>query len=215
MRDVDEHIQLYVPVLRRIVVLVAVIIAVPVVLWTITVFVRTYVAPPKVPTFRSLAEQTFVKAAQNAAVPGTTQSSTQPKPGDPAPIVEARATTTDANSDAPRTAFVGGRGDAAAAPLAGSQPPMPAPARTAALTATQTPPASSVEDDLPAAGPITGRVPLPRHRPQLFAMAPTATLAQTATAGGIPVPRDRPVSAPDPAPVVQDAPFASLRDYNR
>ncbi len=221
MRDVDEHIQLYVPVLRRIVVLVAVIIAVPVVLWTITVFVHTYVAPPKVPTFRSLAEQTFVKAAQNAAV----SSSTQPKPGDPAPIVEARATTTDANSDAPRSAFVGGRGDAGPAPdgakgrapvpLAGSQPPMPAPARSAALTATQTPPASSAEDDLPAAGPISGRVPLPRHRPQLFAMAPTATLAQTATAGGIPVPRDRPVSAPDPAPVEQDAPFASLRDYNR
>jgi hypothetical protein len=89
-------------------------------------------------------------------------------------------------------------------------------ARTAALTATATAPATSVstDDDLPAAGPITGPVPLPPHRPRLFAMAPTTTLTQTA-ASGIPVPRDRPVSAPDPTPVVPDAPFATSRDYNR
>ena len=67
MREVDDNIQLYIPVLRRIIILVAVIIAVPVVLWTITAFVRTYVAPPKVPTFRSLAEQALAEAAQKAA----------------------------------------------------------------------------------------------------------------------------------------------------
>jgi hypothetical protein len=224
MRDVDEHIQLYVPLLRRIVVLVAVIIAVPVVLWTITAFVRTYVAPPKVPTFRSLAGQTFTEAAQNAAAqPGSPRSlaPAQPKAADPAPIVEARATTSDTNSDAPRGAYPGGSSQpaapsgATAAPPAGP-PAMPAAARTAALTATpaMAAPPSSTDDDLPAAGPITGRVPLPPHRPRLFAMAPTTTLAQTA-ASGIPVPRDRPVSAPDPTPVVPDAPIATSRDYNR
>jgi hypothetical protein len=222
MRDVDEHIQLYVPLLRRIVVLVAVIIAVPVVLWTITAFVRTYVAPPKVPTFRSLAGQTFTEAAQNAAAqPGSPRSlaPAQPKAADPAPIVEARATTSDTSSDAPRGAYPGGSpapvapSAATAAPPAGT-PAMPAAARTAALTATPTMPAtpSSSEDDLPSAGPITGRVPLPPQRPRLFAMAPTTTLAQTS---GIPVPRDRPVSAPDPTPVVPDAPLATSRDYNR
>jgi len=44
----------YTPVLQRIIILVAVIIAVPVVLWTITSFVRTYVGPPQVPTFQRM-----------------------------------------------------------------------------------------------------------------------------------------------------------------
>ena len=40
MRE-DDDFRHYVPLLRRIIILVAVIIAVPVILWTITVFVRT------------------------------------------------------------------------------------------------------------------------------------------------------------------------------
>jgi len=55
MREYDENIRLYTPMLQRIIILVAVIIAVPVVLWTITAFVRTYVGPPQLPTFRPLA----------------------------------------------------------------------------------------------------------------------------------------------------------------
>src|ERR1700752_5286618 len=51
----DDQIRLYTPILQRIIILVAVIIAVPVVLWTITGFVRAYVAPPQIPTFRPLA----------------------------------------------------------------------------------------------------------------------------------------------------------------
>ena len=44
MREYDEHIRLNSPMLQRAVILVAVIVAVPVVLWTITAFVRAYVA---------------------------------------------------------------------------------------------------------------------------------------------------------------------------
>ena len=47
MREDDDEFRHYVPILRRIIILVAVITAVPVVLWTITAFVRTYVGPPK------------------------------------------------------------------------------------------------------------------------------------------------------------------------
>ena len=43
MREDDDEFRHYVPLLRRIIILVAVITAVPVVLWTITAFVRTYV----------------------------------------------------------------------------------------------------------------------------------------------------------------------------
>ena len=57
MRDYDDdNIRLYTPVLQRVIILAAVIIAVPVVMWTITTFVRTYVAPPKAPTFQRLTE---------------------------------------------------------------------------------------------------------------------------------------------------------------
>src|SRR5271166_5622347 len=66
MRDYDDHIRLYTPILQRMVILVAVIIAVPVVLWTITAFVRAYVAPPQLPTFRPLAQANVQVAAQTA-----------------------------------------------------------------------------------------------------------------------------------------------------
>lgn len=55
MRD-DDDIRLYMPVLQRIIILVAVIIAVPVVMWTITALVRTYVGPPQLPTFQRVTE---------------------------------------------------------------------------------------------------------------------------------------------------------------
>jgi hypothetical protein len=48
---------------------------------------------------------------------------------------------------------------------------------------------------LPAADPIAGPIPLPRHRPNVFAMAET---------GAVPLPRARPVSAPDVAPTTSN-----------
>jgi hypothetical protein len=54
MREYDDRVRPYV-VLRRIIIVVAVLTAVPVALWTVTAFVRSYVAPPKLPTFRPLA----------------------------------------------------------------------------------------------------------------------------------------------------------------
>ncbi len=54
MRDYDDHVRPHV-VLRRIIIVVAVLTAVPVALWTVTGLIRTYVGPPKVPSFRQLA----------------------------------------------------------------------------------------------------------------------------------------------------------------
>ncbi len=68
MRDYDDdNIRLYTPVLQRIIILVAVIIAVPVVMWTITTFVRTYVAPPKAPTFQRVTEDQPSNSASDAS----------------------------------------------------------------------------------------------------------------------------------------------------
>src|SRR5215470_14990234 len=53
MREYDEddyNIRRYAPVfLRRMIILVAVIIAVPVMMWTITIFIRSYVERPTPP----------------------------------------------------------------------------------------------------------------------------------------------------------------------
>ena len=70
MRDYDDHVRPHV-VLRRIIIVVAVLTAVPVALWTVTGLIRTYVGPPKVPSFRQLAtsvtEQQENTAASGAA----------------------------------------------------------------------------------------------------------------------------------------------------
>ncbi|MFZ3308544.1 MAG: hypothetical protein WA280_04145, partial [Xanthobacteraceae bacterium] len=52
----DSNIRRYTPVLQRMIILLAVIIAVPVVMWTITTVVRTYVAAPKAPSFQRLTD---------------------------------------------------------------------------------------------------------------------------------------------------------------
>ncbi len=72
----DENIRLYTPVLQRVIILLAVIIAVPVVMWTITTVVRTYFAPPKVPTFQRMTENQpsgTLSDASQAAPPAAAQ----------------------------------------------------------------------------------------------------------------------------------------------
>src|SRR6202050_2720248 len=66
MREDDGEIRYYVPVVRRLVVLAAVIVAVPMVMWTITSFVRTYLGPVRAPAIQAMS------AAPVAAVPDQT-----------------------------------------------------------------------------------------------------------------------------------------------
>jgi cytoskeletal protein RodZ len=219
MRDEEsDHIRLYSPVLHRILILLAVIAAVPVVLWSISAFVRTYVAPPRLPTFHAVA------AASSKTTPGTgTVADTASLPTsatDTASKSDARSHVADIKNPLAASAAQ----DSAAAPEGGPYVPVPAgttapqsmaatayaspddatgtavlpappsnpaPSNVAALD-TPTPadatPASI--DTAPAAEPLAGPVPLPPHRPRVFAMAQTA----------IPVPRPRPAESA-PAPV--------------
>ena len=106
MREDNELVH-YVPILRRIIVLVAVIIAVPVVLWTITLFVRAYVAPAKVPTFHQLAATASFNTSHNSISPHNSISTRaaadrpaqgeQAKPSGPPPA-ETEAKTMVANA---------------------------------------------------------------------------------------------------------------------
>ena len=118
MRNDEDDVRQYMPVLRQIIILVAVLTAVPVVLWTITAFVRTYVGPPKMPTFQPMMMSTLKKAPDSAAPAPDTRSPPAPAAQEtnaaPLPaLVEASATTTDARSPVLETKQ----------PAVGEQPP--------------------------------------------------------------------------------------------
>ena len=201
--DDDSNIQHYAPVLRRIIILVAVITAVPVMLWTITAFMHTYIAQPTIPAPRPLAAAT--DTATPASPAADTAMANPPAPSQPGPTV------TDANAGAPNVQVAALQPTPSAAPAA---PPAPAavtvqaaPASAPSVfpdppSATQprsTPAAQDSANDadaLPPPDPITGPVPLPRHRPSVLALADT----------NIPLPRARPGDAPEPASPTPDAP---------
>jgi hypothetical protein len=99
----EDQFRNYFPLMRRVIILVAVLTAVPVILWTITVFVRGYFGPPKIATAKPIAA---VVSAETPAAPaaGDQDAGTQPQQAklvDAPPVVEARATATDARTLAP------------------------------------------------------------------------------------------------------------------
>jgi hypothetical protein len=218
--DDDSNIQHYAPVLRRIIILVAVITAVPVMLWTITAFMRTYIAQPTISAPRPLAAATVAPVSPAA----DTATANPSVPSQPAPAAtDARATDdgrgnrmrdSAGNNAAPNVQVAS---TAALSPAPSAAPA--APPAAAAVTVQAAPaPAPSVfpnspfvpqqqptpaasdstndADALPPPDPITGPVPLPRHRPSVLALADTA----------IPLPRARPGNAPEPATPTPDAP---------
>jgi len=218
-----------------------VIIAVPAVMWTITTFVRTYVAPPKVPTFERMtlspSQDSAATAPQTAPAPAAEQaqaSTPQTQAADASAITTVGNQLQSADANAPAAApqvataaalaptgpsgarpASGDRTDRVAAPAASASsfawpnPPTASTANTGANTgaatgptlAEQEPPTSSAAEELPAAAPLAGRIPLPRRRPNVFVMA---AMAPT----GVPLPRARPADAPNAAAsTISDAPY--------
>jgi hypothetical protein len=203
---------------------VAVLTAVPVILWTITVFVRGYFGPPKIATARPLAAVSIeAPAASQDGSARPTAAPQEAKVVDAPPFGEARASATDARTLAPAAkggtiweqrqagsdagppstapsaamaapAAPGGgdqrAGQAPAAKMMAAAPAMPdASAPTTGTLAAQDPPDTeqqTADAALPAAEPIAGPVPLPRHRPRALAMLQN---------GGVPMPRPRPEAA--------------------
>jgi hypothetical protein len=105
MREYDdydeENIRLYTPVLQRVIILAAVIIAVPVVMWTITAFVRSYVAQPKPPALEHVASTNMT-----ARIPTIELSPANPAPppaDQSAPRRVDGASASDATSPAAET----------------------------------------------------------------------------------------------------------------
>jgi hypothetical protein len=218
--DEDNNIQHYAPVLRRIIILVAVITAVPVMLWTITAFMHTYIAQPTIPSPQPLAAATDPAPPMSAAADTATANSPAPDQAAPA-ATDARATDdgrgdrmrdSAGNNAAPNVQVASTAAISPAPSAAPGAPPAPAAvtvqaAPTPAPSVFPNPPfvaqptpaapdAANDADALPPPDPITGPIPLPRHRPSQLALADT----------DIPLPRARPSNAPEPQSPTPDAP---------
>jgi len=193
MREDSDHFRHYVPLLRRIVIVVAVLAAIPVILWTITVFMRSYVGPPTLPTFRQLAASATVPLPRNASA--SLDSATQPLPPSEqsrlsaasSAAVPAGATPTDAPdaAAAPKGPLLGDR-----APIGAANTPTGA-LRTAATSII---PADPKATEMPAAAaPADGAAP---STGALAAQQPAAASDPPADA----VPAAEPLSGPIPLP---------------
>ena len=223
MREDDDQFRYYVPLLRRIIILVAVLTAVPVVLWTITAFVRSYVGPPRIPTFHQLAatepsepaadtNQDSGKASQSAAE--------QAKPSDPAPAtLEARAAAIDVGD-----VSVPSKGSLLADRSPDGGVSIPA-------SATKMSDASPVASSGPKAPDVLAAPPGPKATGMLTVPAPpdvppatTGALAaqQPAAASEAPpeaMPASPPLSGPIPLPrrrphVIAEAPMTQMAQIN-
>jgi hypothetical protein len=180
MREDDDEIGHYVRLWSRIVILCAVIIAVPVILWTITVFVRNQ---PKLSTFHYLLATASINTPGRTTIAERTQQQSTPRQAsDPQeagaperaapeePLVVDHPP--DASPSAPSVAQMADTSSASSAtPMVaegahGMQPPLMANDGAAADRAMQPAPATEGEADaLSGSAPLPGPIRLPRPRP--------------------------------------------------
>jgi len=199
MRDDEDNIRQYLPVLRRIIILVAVLTAIPVVMWTATAFVRSHVSAPRPPALQPMAiapssapaDTTVVAASdQPATQSANTAQATQPKvsayadvKGGGAVPAPADATPTGATPTF-KTASVGAPSNAA---QDDATPTVPGSADAAA------PPA---DDAAPNQAPDNGTQIAARPQDSAWPAAPAADGLPPGDpiSGPVPLPRKRPTS---------------------
>ena len=220
MREYDDHIRLYTPVLQRVIILVAVVIAVPVVLWTITAFVRTYVAPPELPTFQRMTTLTQpsdgaaapidpAPASQPAQLPdastparGNTDAEQQPSSSAPSPASQVASQVPLQATPAPTSSSPTLPPDTPAA--------LPSPAASAPLTAMAS--SSPVPDSTSKAD----RIAAPAASNNAFAWPnpptiPGANSGANAGAAATPAPADASADLPPADPITGKIPLPPRR----
>jgi hypothetical protein len=210
MREDNDEIGHYVRLWSRIVILCAMIIAVPVILWTITAFVRSQ---PKLSTFHYLLATASINTPWRTTIAESTQQQSTPRQAsDPqeagaperAPPEEPLLVDhpPDASPSAPSVAQMADTSSASSAtPMVaegahGMQPPLTANdgaagGRADAVAPMQPAPATEGEADaLSGSAPLPGPIRLPRPRPHDAGSVRTAD----ATLSRVPMPRPRPVA---------------------
>jgi hypothetical protein len=220
MRDDEDNIRQYLPVLRRIIILVAVLTAIPAVMWTITAFVRNHIGPPRAPALQPMAiapanrpASTTATAADQSAAP--TADTAQEAP----PNASANAGTADAAAaPAPHT---GGAATPADATPTGATPAF----RTASVTPSNaapdaappdatppaaTPPAASNSADDAAPNPADSAAPSqsPDNGTQVAARPQASVWPATPTGTADTLPAGEPISGPVPLPRKRPTAFA-------
>ena len=210
MRDDNEFVH-YVPILRRIIVLVAVVTAVPVVLWTITSFVRAYVAPAKVPTFHQLAATASFSGPNNSI--SSRAAGDRPAPAaepaklsnQPPATIQARTNVADAgdSSAAPKGPLLGDHllgdhvlGDHAPQTVASVPPP-------GAMKMANAPAAVPAGAKWPEVSPPPAAAPAPSESGMPAVVTPVAEQQQpeaVAESGAEDLPAVAPLKGPIPLP---------------
>jgi hypothetical protein len=197
--DEDDYIRRYAPFWRRVIIPVAVIIVVPVMMWTITIFIRSYVGP-KTPTLHlTLTEPLPPKpqAAQRAPAPLLTDAARTAGDG--------LASLPDPNSGSLRGPLALPPGDApppAASPTGPAETTPNAPAVASGEAAAVTDSAQSAA----TAETASGEAVTPVQRDRLTATGPAT--GSIAPVGPVPLPRVRPVDAPVDTPPVPSSPLS-------
>ena len=198
--DEDDYNIRRAPVLRRVIILVAVIIAVPMMMWTTTIFIRSYV---KTPPFRHLTLSP--QAAQRAPAPLLTDAGRTAGDG--------LASLPDPNSGSLKGPLALPPGDArppAASPTEPAETAPNAPAATSgeavAVTDSAQSAATAETASSEAVSPEAIRGGIPLQRDRLTATGPAT--GSMAWVGPVPVPRVRPVDAPVDTPPVPSSPLS-------
>ena len=182
----DDSIRLYTPIFQRVIILAAVIIAVPVLMWTITTFVRSYVARPRVPTLEHVAS-----SSPSTRIPLTAAPPAPPPPDQSPPRTDrgaARDTPNPAAEMRQGTGTLAALPETTAAPAAVNSPPavQAAPA--------QTPSPASAASGAAAAGDASSS-PSPRQ-PQAMPQPPRPN--DNAPLSATPGSSDRGIAWPNP-----------------
>jgi len=210
MHDDDNRFQRFVPLLRRVIILLGVLAATPVILWMITAFVRAYVGPPKVPAFHQLASTTPMAAPATAATNATNSEQppatpVQAKVADIAtPTTQVATTESDARDvPSPKGPLLSDRPTDGAASLpanlstiapasVGQLPPQAPAAATAPMNSATTETPSSSPAPVPQQ-PATNAAVAEAPQPPAVAEQPADAMSPAPPlTGKIPLPRHRP-----------------------
>jgi hypothetical protein len=203
--DDDDNIRLYAPVLQRVIILAAVVIAVPVMMWTITTFIRSYVAQPKAPTFQHLA----LTEASTSPPPASPMAASPPPPQTAQPPAQSPTPPAEQAISAPPLADAGiGRRAASdtgeSAPS--SPPPVPAMAGAAVVNPTPTPASAP---PAPMASPDASGLPTVAQPPGMVGRLATNGSGTSAAA---PADRSADRGAAWPAQSAAGAPSAGVQE---
>ncbi|MFZ0609973.1 MAG: hypothetical protein WAM75_20100, partial [Xanthobacteraceae bacterium] len=174
----DSNIRRYTPVLQRMIILLAVIIAVPVVMWTITTVVRTYVAAPKAPSFQRLTDTQPTDTVSDAspAAPAAATPAVQAAAAPTPQLADAQAAATQA-----RTALLDINKPANTPSQSVAPTAAPAPVAVAAPAVARNAPAPVIATPPPPIANAAATMP-PASAPHASMAPASMVLASTASA---------------------------------